>query len=86
MVLQLALLGAVIRSYWIMECKVNPAGCSTIYHDYNITVTVHLNNTHPANNGSALADVVQQRAVLSSLDVMSSCDSIICILCLQMYA
>ena len=86
MLLQTALLGAVIKGHVTTQCKINPARCSRIFHDYNITVTVHLNNTHLANNGSALADVVQQRAALSSLDVVSSCDSIICILCLQMYA
>ena len=80
--LQLVILGALLKGYAITRCRVDPALCSTVFHDYSVMVFVQLANATAMDSTNATH--VEQRAVLSSLDAMSSCDTIILVLCLQM--
>ena len=84
--LQLAILGALIKGYLIPRCRVNPAGCRKLFHEYKIVVNVQLaTDTSNSTNGTHGVHV-EERTMFSSLDIMSSCDTIIAVVCLQMYA
>ena len=85
--LQLAILGTLTKGWNIAACRIDPAWCSKTYHEYKLTVHVHLaSNTTATNSTNGTHGVhAEQRTVFSSLDAMSSCDTIILVLLLQGY-
>ena len=83
-VAKLALLGSLLKGYVIVWRKVDPAGFGKLFHDYKVEVSVQSAHTAATNSTNATQGTHQeQRTVLSTLDIMSSCDGIILILCLQ---
>ena len=79
-------MGALIKGYLILWCRVDPAGCSQLYHEYKVVVNIQL-ATDSVNSTNGTHGVhVEERTMFSSLDIMSSCDTIIAVVCLQMYA
>lgn len=85
-VLQLAVLGALTKGWAITQCKVDPVRCTEAFPEYKVVVNIQLaSNTTAMNTNRTDGIHVEQHAVLSSLDAMSSCNTIIVVLCLQMY-
>ena len=84
--LQLAILAALIKGYLVSRCRVDPAGCSQLYHEYKVVVNVQLAADSSNSTNSTHGVHVEERMIFSSLDIMSSCDTIIAVVCLQMYA
>ena len=83
--LQLAILGALVKGYAMTWCRVNPAGCSQLYHEYKVVVNVQLATGSLNSTNGTHGVYVEERTMFSSLDIMSSCDTIILVVCLQMY-
>ena len=83
--LQLAILGALMKGYAMTWLRVNPAGCSKLYHEYKVVVNAQLAADSSNSTNGTHGVHVEERTMFSSLDAMSSCDTIILVVCLQMY-
>ena len=79
-------MGALIKGYLISWYRVDPAGCSKLYHEYKVVVNIQLATGSSNSTNSTHGIHVEERTMFSSLDIMSSCNTIILIVCLQMYA
>ena len=85
MLLQMAILMALIKGFAITSCRADPSMCSSLFHDYKVVVLVKLANVATNNtNNTNSSTHMEQRTVLSLLDIMQSCNTVIFILCLQM--
>ena len=85
LILQLAILGALIKGYLISLCRVNPALCSQLNHEYKVVVNVQLATDSTNSTNGTHGVHVEEGTMFSFLDVVSSCDTIILVVCLQMY-
>ena len=84
---QIAILIVLGKGYVIGWCKSDPERCTKFFHDYKWEVIVQLVNVTATNTSTAAANAhVVKKTVLSTLDVMYSCDFIVIIIALQAYA
>ena len=70
----------------MVSCKARPVKCNSYYHDH----TWEVHSFHAVANATAAnasvnetSTVGKPHVLVSTLDVAMSCDSIVCILCLQ---
>ena len=84
---QIAILIVLGKGCVIGWCKSDPEECTKFFHDYKWEVIVQLVNVTATNTSTAAANAhVVKKTVLSTLDVMYSCDFVVIIIALQAYA
>ena len=74
------------KGYAIGWCKSDSAECTKFFHDYKWEVSVQLVNVTATNTSTAAANVhMVKKTVLSTLDLMYSCDFVVIVIALQAY-
>ena len=83
---QIAILIVLGKGYVLWWYKSDPAHCIKFFLDYTWEVSVQLVNVTATNTSTAAANAhVVKKTVLSTLDVMCSCDFVVLIIALQAY-